>query len=166
MPKKAHRILPAFRDILDNASKNVLESPSSLWSTRVFILHSCMEEHQFSRVLKFLGVGFVPYQWYSRCILSSFGWVVDLSEDLYVQLLCFLSEHWESGISTSLQNFPLFKLVNHHHKVDWASYQIYLMAINNIFPLRWNTFHGWKDGVGSLDMLRISNSCQMPLKWP
>ena len=45
-------------------------------------------------------------------------------------------------------------------------YQIYLMLINNIFPLRWNTFHGWKDGVGSLDVLQISNSCQMPLKWP
>ena len=30
MPKKAHRILPAFRDILDNASKNGFESPSAL----------------------------------------------------------------------------------------------------------------------------------------
>ena len=35
--------------------------------------------------------------------------------------MCFLSEHWERGISTSLWNFPLFKLVNDHHKVDWAS---------------------------------------------
>ena len=93
MPQQYHKILPAFRDILDNASKNGLESPSALLSTGVFILHSCMEEHQFSRVLKFLGVGFVPYQWYSQCILSSYGWVTDLLEDLYVQLLCFLSEH-------------------------------------------------------------------------
>ena len=121
MPKEARRILPAFRDILNNASKNGLESPSALWSTGVFILHSCMEEHQFSLVLKLLGVGFVPYQWYSQCILRSSGWVADLSEDLYVQLLCFLSEHWERGISTSLRNFPLFKFINDHHKVDWAS---------------------------------------------
>lgn len=121
MPKKARRILPAFRDILDNASKYGLESPSALWSTGVFIVHSCMEEDQFSRVLQFLGVGFVPYQWYSQCILSSSGWVAELSEDLYVQLLCFLSQYWERGISTSLQNFPFFKFVNDHNRVDWAS---------------------------------------------
>ena len=38
-----------------------------------------------------------------------------------MQLLCFLSEHWERGISTSLRNFPRFKFVNDHHKLDRAS---------------------------------------------
>ena len=41
-------------------------------------------------------------------------------------------------------------------------YQIYLMAINNIFPLRWNTFHGWQDEVGSLESGRVANFKFMP----
>ena len=127
MPKQARRILPSFREILDNASESGLESPSFLWSTRVSIIHSCMEEDQFSCILKLLGVSYVPYLWYSHCILHSSGWVANISKELYVHLLCFLVEYWEKGISTSLQNFPLFKFVDHNNRVDWAS----LLDISN-----------------------------------
>ena len=91
MPKQARRTLPSFREILDNASESGLESPSFLWSTRVSIIHSCMEEDTFSCILKFFRVSYVPYQWYSHGILRISSWVANISEELYVHLLCFVS---------------------------------------------------------------------------
>ena len=91
MPKQARKILPSFRQILDNASESDLESPSFLWLNRVSIIHSRMEEDKFSCILKFLGVSYVPYLWYSHCILCSSGWLENISKELYVHLLCFLA---------------------------------------------------------------------------
>jgi hypothetical protein len=71
-----------------------------------------MKEDQFSRILQFFKVRYVPYQWFFHCLLCSSGWAANISKDLYVQLMFFLAQYREKGIPTSLQNFPLFKFVN------------------------------------------------------
>ena len=52
--------------------------------------------------------------------------------------------------------------------IEWIGlvYHIYLISTNNIFTLKKNIFHGWEDGVVSLDMFQISNSFPVTLKWP
>ncbi|GLJ45923.1 hypothetical protein SUGI_0966870 [Cryptomeria japonica] len=118
MPIQARKILPAFRKILEKATEEGLEKPIALWSTGVFIIHSCLDG---SSCLDFLQVRYVPDEWYLTCIRSTPGWLADLSEDLYVQLLCFIAEHWNRGIPSSLQQFPLFKFDNGSNRAGWAS---------------------------------------------
>ncbi|GLJ45922.1 hypothetical protein SUGI_0966860 [Cryptomeria japonica] len=62
-PIRARKILAGFRKILEAATGEGLEKPSALWSTGVFIIHSCLDNSSSS--LDFLGVGSVPDDWYS-----------------------------------------------------------------------------------------------------
>ncbi|KAH9292818.1 hypothetical protein KI387_041993, partial [Taxus chinensis] len=117
-PIQARRIDPAFRNILHKATEEGLEKPSALWSTGTFIIYSCMDN---SPSLDFLGVAYVTDDWYSSCIQSIPGWLADFSEDLYVQLLCFVADHWNRGVPNSLKQFPLFKFDNCPYGVSWAS---------------------------------------------
>ncbi|KAH9328841.1 hypothetical protein KI387_000949, partial [Taxus chinensis] len=124
-PEEALNILPDFRNILETAT----EKPSYLLSDKVFIIHSCMDD---LNVLNFLGVRNADDKWYAKCIQSS-SWVAGLSEDLYVELLCFIAAYWEKGIPTSPGNFlrkkisdnlhcfPLFKYEDYPNGVGWAS---------------------------------------------
>ncbi|GLJ45912.1 hypothetical protein SUGI_0966720 [Cryptomeria japonica] len=118
MPIQARKILPGFRKILEAATEKGREKPSALWSTGLFIIHSCLDN---SNSLDFLGVEYVFDDWYSTCIQSTPGWVANLSEDLYVQLLSFIAQHWKRGIPSSLELFPLFKFDNGFNGVGWAS---------------------------------------------
>ncbi|GLJ45916.1 hypothetical protein SUGI_0966790 [Cryptomeria japonica] len=118
-PIRACKILAGFRKILDAATEKGLEKPNALWSTEVFIIHSCLDNPSSS--LDFLGVGNVHEDWYSTCIRSTPSWLADLSEDLYVQLLCFIAEHWNGGIRSSFQQLLLFKFDNDSNGVGWAS---------------------------------------------
>ncbi|KAH9328704.1 hypothetical protein KI387_000812, partial [Taxus chinensis] len=105
-PLQARRILPAFRNILQKATDQCgLQKPSALWSSGVFVVHPCMDN---SPSLEFLGVQYISYEWYSQCIQTP-GFVAGLSEDLYVQVLWFLAEYWERGVSTNIHLFLLFK---------------------------------------------------------
>lgn len=65
-PIRARKIVAGFRKILEAATGEGLEKPSALWSTGVFIIHSCLDNSSSS--LDFLGVGSVPDDWYSTCI--------------------------------------------------------------------------------------------------
>eukprot|EP01018_Ginkgo_biloba_P017680 Gb_37162 [translate_table: standard] len=120
IPTQARRILPAFRDIMEKATEEGLGSPDALWSTGVFILHSCMDKPEFSHVLQFLGVDYVSNDWYFSCIQTP-GWLAAFSEDLYVELLCFLAENWDNRLSSYLHTVPLFKYAHNAYNVGWAS---------------------------------------------
>jgi sacsin len=61
----------------------------------------------------------VSYDWYSPCI-RSFGWLKGLPEDLYVELLCFVTGNWK-GLSSHLQNAPLLKYISSSNNTDFAS---------------------------------------------
>lgn len=61
--------------------------------------------------MKFLHMVNVSYDWHVGCIHSC-GWVNGLSENLHVELLCFIIENWNPWLSSHLQNVPFLKYVN------------------------------------------------------
>ncbi|GLJ45914.1 hypothetical protein SUGI_0966750 [Cryptomeria japonica] len=167
MPNQARKILPGFRKILEKATEKGLEKPSALWSTGVFIIHSCLDNS--SSYLDFLGVGYVPDDWYFTCIRSTPGWLMNLSEDLYVQLLCFIAEHWNRRIPSSLQQFPLFKFDNGFYGVGWASLSDMSSKGTKIYfslgerDITWLT--KWNKVLGSAPRYKfLSNATQMAMK--
>jgi hypothetical protein len=58
----------------------------------------------------------VSYDWYSPCI-RCFGWLKGPPEDLYVELLCFVTENWK-GLSCHLQNAPSLKYIASSNNTD------------------------------------------------
>jgi hypothetical protein len=56
---------------------------------------------------------------YSPCIRSSV-WLKSLPEDLYVELLCFITVNWK-GRPSQLQNVPLLKYTTSSSSTDLAS---------------------------------------------
>ncbi|KAH9328703.1 hypothetical protein KI387_000811 [Taxus chinensis] len=144
-PLRARRILPAFRNILQKAEGGSLEKPTALWSTGAFVLHPCMDD---LRSLDFLGVQYVGYDWYSTCINGcGSDWVAKFSEDVYVQLLCFVADNWKNGVfSSGFRPFRLFKYLTDGYiqRVGWQVYQkcLLLEASKYIIPPVAQTLHG------------------------
>eukprot|EP01018_Ginkgo_biloba_P010003 Gb_15824 [translate_table: standard] len=115
-PIVARRVLPGFREIMRRAKEQGLQNPN----VQCPIVHSCLEEDQYLKAMEFLVIGFVSNEWYARCIETP-GWVLGLSENLYLDLLCFLAEHWENRLSNALRYVPVFKFINSNNVADLMS---------------------------------------------
>ena len=93
-PTETRIVVLAFRIILERARKQGRQSSLDAFvAGEDKIVHSYLDKPEFSNILKFLKVENVSNHWYVGCINSS-GWVNGLSENLYVELLCFIAEKW------------------------------------------------------------------------
>ncbi|CAI0453536.1 unnamed protein product [Linum tenue] len=109
-PREVSRLLPAFWDIL-KAARQENVNLHNLSSHGCYILASSFDRSKYDKVLKFLGVGFVVDEWYTKCIQSS-NLVKGISDDLYIELLHFIAANWSTNLkNTNLRGVPLLRHV-------------------------------------------------------
>ncbi|KAK1363302.1 Histidine kinase-like ATPase, C-terminal domain containing protein [Heracleum sosnowskyi] len=122
-PREVGGILPSFWDILDKARGQGVAF-NNISSHGTYILSSSFDIREYNQILEFMGVKLVAYEWYANCIQSS-NIVLDVSEDVYLELLLFVSENWESGFhATTMKNVSLLKYVDIHGNVSLTSVSI------------------------------------------
>ncbi|XP_031100103.1 uncharacterized protein LOC116004268 [Ipomoea triloba] len=110
-PNQVGRLRPTFWNLLNKARRQgvTLHNISSHGKP---ILNSAFDRAEYNDILNFLDVKEVEDGWYSRCIRSS-GLVLDVSEDLYLELLLFVAVNWtQSFSSTDMVEIPLLKYVD------------------------------------------------------
>ncbi|CAN4085486.1 unnamed protein product [Withania somnifera] len=110
-PNDVGRLVPAFWDLLNKASKQgvVLHNISSHGR---FIINSAFDKEMYNQILNFLEVKQVDNGWYAKCIQSS-NLVLGVSEDVYLDLLAFVAEKWMSSFKTTeMMNIQLLKYVD------------------------------------------------------
>ncbi|XP_042520174.1 uncharacterized protein LOC122093769 [Macadamia integrifolia] len=119
-PSEVGRIVPAFWNILIKAKEQGV-SLQNLSSHGLCVLNSAFDIKEYDDVLNFLGVQQMVGEWYVKCIRSS-NLVMGVSEDVYMELLYFLSCNWGSCFcNTELKNIPLLKYVNQDGNVSLLS---------------------------------------------
>ncbi|KAK1363216.1 hypothetical protein POM88_038777 [Heracleum sosnowskyi] len=121
-PREVGGILPAFWDILDKARGQ--DVAFNISSHGTYILSSSFDIREYNQILEFMGVKLVAYEWYANCIQSS-NIVLDVSEDVYLELLLFVAENWESGFhGTTMKNASLLKSTEQRYAswlINWSS---------------------------------------------
>ncbi|RZC54577.1 hypothetical protein C5167_013428 [Papaver somniferum] len=118
-PREVGRILPAFWTILMNAQKQGVNL-HNLSSHGKKALSSAFDKSKYDDILEFLGVKGMDSKWYARCILSS-NLVNGVRDDLYTEILHFLSEYWGFFINTNMKNIPLLKYINEYESASFWS---------------------------------------------
>nr|XP_017217484.1 PREDICTED: uncharacterized protein LOC108195062 [Daucus carota subsp. sativus] len=119
-PCEVGRILPAFWDILAKA-KGKGVALNNISSHGTYILSSLFDKEEYDQILKFMGVELVADEWYAKCIQSS-NIVMEVSENVYLELLLFVAENWKSRFhSTFMKNTLLLKYVDIHGNVSLTS---------------------------------------------
>ncbi|XP_057425381.1 uncharacterized protein LOC130718771 [Lotus japonicus] len=110
-PREVGRLLPEFWNILSKArSERVYLLDLSSHDGRK-ILSSAFDRSEYDRVLNFLEVKPVNVDWYAKCIQSS-NLVDGVSEDVYLELLLFVTENWLTMFKDSkMARVPLIKYV-------------------------------------------------------
>ncbi|XP_076939695.1 uncharacterized protein LOC143608570 [Bidens hawaiensis] len=110
-PKEACRLKPAFSSIL-NKARNEGVSLRNISSDGSYLLAFSLDKKDYNAVLDFLEIQEVDHKWYAKCI-ANIDLVMGVSENVYIQLLVFLAEHWDSlSHSTDIKNTPLIKYVD------------------------------------------------------
>ncbi|CAK9161863.1 unnamed protein product, partial [Ilex paraguariensis] len=116
-PCDVGRLMPAFWNILKKA-RNQGVYLDNISSHGRFILSSYFDREKYNDVLKFLEVRHVDDEWYATCIQSC-NLVLGVSDDVYLELLAFLADKWNSCFhKTSIKNIPLLKYVGHDRDVS------------------------------------------------
>ncbi|KAJ3692224.1 hypothetical protein LUZ60_012574 [Juncus effusus] len=120
-PGEARRLIPAFWDLLINAQKCGVDL-QSISSHGTCILSSYFDTGDYNDVLEFLGVGYVDSSWYPKCIEGS-NLVKEASEEVYLQLLCFISDNWQNHFSNNgkIKHVPLLKYENSNGALSFSS---------------------------------------------
>ncbi|XP_059440915.1 uncharacterized protein LOC132173428 [Corylus avellana] len=109
-PREVGRLMPAFWNILEKAKKEGV-SLLDLSSHGNYILSSAFDRKEYDHILSFLGVEPVNNNWYAKCIGSS-NLVVGVSEELYLEILLFVADNWNSKFhNTNIRSIPLIKYV-------------------------------------------------------
>ncbi|KAE9607316.1 hypothetical protein Lal_00026672 [Lupinus albus] len=110
-PREVGRLLPEFWNILTKArAQGVYLLNLSSHDGRK-ILSSTFDKNEYDHILNFLGVQQVNVDWYAKCIQSS-NLVDGVSEDVYLELLLFVSTNWTSRFcGTNMMSIPLIKYV-------------------------------------------------------
>ncbi|KAL3512559.1 hypothetical protein ACH5RR_025276 [Cinchona calisaya] len=109
-PCEVGRLMPAFWDLLKRGREQGV-TLGNILTHGSCILSSAFDKEEYNEIFKFLGLKYVGYDWYAKCVQSS-NFVMLISEDLYLDLLLFLAENWSSSfINTSIMNVPLLKYV-------------------------------------------------------
>ncbi|XP_057972588.1 uncharacterized protein LOC131160730 [Malania oleifera] len=116
-PCEVGRLMPAFWNILSKAKMQGV-SLHNLSSHGSYILNSSFDQSKYNSILNFLGVKAVDNEWYAKCIRSS-NLVLGVSEDVYLELLCFLAENWLLRFQNSnMKSIPLLKYVDFNLNVS------------------------------------------------
>ncbi|KAI3950656.1 hypothetical protein MKW92_050560 [Papaver armeniacum] len=118
-PREVGRILPAFWTILMKAQKQGV-SLHNLSSHGKKALSSAFDKSKYDDILEFLEVKGMDSEWYAKCILSS-NLVNGVRDDLYTEILHFLSEYWHFFMNTNMKNIPLLKYINEYESVSFWS---------------------------------------------
>ncbi|XP_031374308.1 uncharacterized protein LOC116188983 [Punica granatum] len=119
-PLDVGRLVPAFWSILKEAKEQGV-SLHNLSSHGKFILCSSFDSSEYDAVLNFLVVQQVGHEWYAKFIGSS-NLIRGVSENLYLELLLFISDNWESMFhGTSMRNLPLVKYADLFGNVSLCS---------------------------------------------
>ncbi|CAH1443071.1 unnamed protein product [Lactuca virosa] len=116
-PKEVGRLKPAFWSIMNEAMSQGV-SFSNILSHDSYIIASSFDKKEYDAILDFLEIQFIDHEWYAKCIGSS-NLVMGVSEDIYIQLLLFITQSWESCFyKTNMKNTPLIKYVGKDGNVD------------------------------------------------
>ncbi|KAL7602654.1 uncharacterized protein LOC111906349 [Lactuca sativa] len=116
-PNEVGRLKPAFWSILNKARRQGV-SFSNISSHGAYLLASSFDKSDYNVILDFLEIKPVSHEWYAKCIGSS-RLVLGVTEDVYIQLLVFIAESWESCFQNSnMKNIPLIKYIGRDGKDD------------------------------------------------
>ncbi|KAM3752097.1 hypothetical protein ACB098_04G163300 [Castanea mollissima] len=119
-PREVGRLMPAFWTILEKAREQKV-SLVHLSSHGKHILSSSFDRTEYDNILNFLGVELVNNEWYAECIQSS-KLVKGVSEDMYLELLLFISDNWRFKFElTKIKDIPLIKYVDLYGDVSLCS---------------------------------------------
>ncbi|KAG9446287.1 hypothetical protein H6P81_012415 [Aristolochia fimbriata] len=119
-PEEVGRLVPAFWNVLTKAQMQGI-SLHNLSSHGTYILSSMFDNDTYDHILDFLGVGYVDADWYVMCIRNS-NLPMGVSEDVYLELLCFFAENWGSYFrNTDFDTLPILKYVGLDNRVSlWS----------------------------------------------
>ncbi|VFQ62573.1 unnamed protein product [Cuscuta campestris] len=114
------RLWPSFWNLLNEARKQGV-ALHNISSHGQYILNYAFDKEKYNEILNFLEVKNVEHGWYSKCIKAS-NLILGVSEDLYLQLLLFVSDHWAQSFSkTEMVKLPLLKYVDSNDHVALCS---------------------------------------------
>ncbi|XP_071693076.1 uncharacterized protein [Rutidosis leptorrhynchoides] len=138
-PKEVFRLKPVFWSILNSARNNGV-SFQNISSHGAYILTSYFDKPEYCSVLEFLEIKYIDYDWYARCIASS-NLVMGISEDVYLDLLIFIAEHWRwTFCHTEINNIPLIKYVGLDGQVALMKIKVCankLLLVNSDCNISW-----------------------------
>ncbi|XP_077228721.1 uncharacterized protein LOC143861716 [Tasmannia lanceolata] len=119
-PLEVGRLLPAFREILIKAREEGIYL-NKISSHGKYVLHSTLDKAQFNHVMNFLQVEYMSYNWYSQCV-ERCDLVLCISEDVYLEFLCFLADNWVDGFENcSMKNIPILRYIDQYGRMDLCS---------------------------------------------
>ncbi|KAK9270006.1 hypothetical protein L1049_025579 [Liquidambar formosana] len=116
-PSCAIRVLPKFRELLVQMEKQSVPLGGISFLKRN-VLHSSLDVKEYSEILDFLGVGSIneSYDWYWQCIKAC-NFFMSASEDVYIDLLCFIADNEKIYCLGSFKTTPLLKYIDANGKV-------------------------------------------------
>ena len=76
-----------------------------------YILSSHFDKSIYDSVLNFLEVKNVNQEWYAKCIEGS-NLVKEVHEQLYLEIIYFVADNWQSFCGTNVLSIPLLKYVD------------------------------------------------------
>ncbi|KAL6623207.1 hypothetical protein ACP70R_033086 [Stipagrostis hirtigluma subsp. patula] len=119
-PTEVSRLDRAFWRILNMVQKLGINL-RSLSSHGTFVLSSYLDCQEYDNVLKFLGIGYADYGWYSKFIEGS-NLMKEVPEEVYLELLSFVAENWWTKFTnTYMKHVPLVKYVGGNGALSYYS---------------------------------------------
>ncbi|KAM7480785.1 hypothetical protein LguiB_005368 [Lonicera macranthoides] len=119
-PSEVSRLMPAFWNKLGKAREKGMNL-YNISSHGRYVLCSSFDTEEYNSILNFLGVEYVSDEWYAKCIQSS-NLALGVSEDVYLELLQFVVDKWNStSQNASINNIPILKYVGRDGNVSLCS---------------------------------------------
>ncbi|TVU50337.1 hypothetical protein EJB05_01705, partial [Eragrostis curvula] len=118
-PTEVSRLDSAFWRISSMAQKQGIDM-QNLSSHDTFILSSYLDTQEYEDVLRFLGIGYVNKEWYSKCI-DGLNLIKEASEEMYLEILHFVAKSWTNFCRTNMMHVPLIKYVGGNGHLSYCS---------------------------------------------
>ncbi|XP_068306988.1 uncharacterized protein [Pyrus communis] len=167
-PREVGRLLPAFWNILRKASHERV-SLGNISSHGRYVLCDSFDKEEYDHILNFLEVKPVDDEWYAKCIQSS-DIVAGVSEDVYWELLLFVSDNWRRTFHcTNIKNIPLIKYVDFDGSVAFCSLSAMRIREKKICLSRLPSHVSWlidwnKEFISTASLLFIPEITQQALQ--